>query len=258
MRAWLRSGYAQRQQVPCPRAAGTLRRVGLAVDELLANPYWGALATEQAGIAVGGALARRFPVDVIPFVGVPEHTAASLDALRALLMPGVQVVLVSDAALAHGGLLERETMPGLQMICTPEAQADAFVEEEPVERLHPADIPAMLALKAAAFPGYFGPRAASLGSFYGIRVRGELVAMCGERLHLPGWREISALCTHPEHTGRGYAAMLMRRLIHEHRKAGLRSFLGVDARNARAISLYTRLGFEASRKLVWRWIERVT
>ncbi len=143
------------------------------------------------------------------------------------------------------------------MICTPEAQANGLTENGQVERLGPTDVPAMLALKAAAFPGYFGPRAASLGSFYGVRVRGELAAMCGERLHLPGWREISALCTHPEHTGRGYAAMLLRRLMHEHRNLGLRSFLGVDERNARAISLYSRLGFVASRKLVWRWIERV-
>ncbi len=227
------------------------------VDDLLANPYWSALATEQAGVALGGALARRFPVDVIPFAGVPQVSAGSLEALRALLAPGERVLVTSDVALAHPGLAETEAMPGLQMICTPEAQANAVAEKGQVERLGPADVPAMLALKAIAFPGYFGPRAASLGSFYGVHVRGELAAMCGERLHLPGWREISALCTHPDHTGQGYAAMLLRCLMHEHREAGLRSFLGVDARNARAISLYARLGFVESRKLVWRWVERV-
>ena len=226
------------------------------MDDLLANPYWGALATEQAGVALGSALARRFPADVIPFAGVPEVGAKSLEALRALLAPGERVLVVSDVELAHSGLVEREAMPGLQMICTPEAQTNACAEDEQVERLGPADVSAMLALKAVAFPGYFGPRAASLGTFYGVRVRGELAAMCGERLHLPGRREISALCTHPEHTGQGYAAMLMRRLMHEHREAGLRSFLGVAEGNARAIALYSRLGFVASRTLVWRWMER--
>ncbi len=227
------------------------------VDDLLANPYWGALATEQAGVALGGALARRFLAEVIPFAGVPQGSAESLEALRVLLAPGERVIVVSDVELVHGGLVEREVMPGLQMICTPEAQANACAEDAQVERLGPADVSAMLALKAIAFPGYFGPRAASLGSFYGVRVRGELAAMCGERLHLPGWREISALCTHPEHTGQGYAAMLLRRSMHRHREAGLRSFLGVAEQNTRAIDLYSRLGFVASRTLVWRWMERV-
>ena len=194
---------------------------------------------------------------MIPFAGVPEPSAASLRALRALLAPGEQVLVTSDVGLAHNGLAEKEAMPGLQMVCTPEAQAGALDEESPVEPLGPADVPAMLALKAVAFPGYFGPRAASLGSFYGVRVRGELAAMCGERLHLPGWREISALCTHPAHTGRGYAALLMRRLMQEHTQAGLRSFLGVTQGNARAIALYRRLGFVEARQLVWRWVERI-
>ncbi len=227
------------------------------MHNLLANPYWGALATEQASIALGGPLARRFPSDVIPFAGVPASTAESLAALYALLAPGERVLVTSDDAWTHAGLVEGEAMPGLQMICTPEAQAAALPEDGAVEKLGPSDTPAMLALKAVAFPGYFGPRAPSLGTFYGVRVGGELAAMCGERLALPGWREISALCTHPEHTGRGYAARLMCRLMRDHKEAGLRSFLGVTASNARAIALYERLGFVEARRMMWRWVQRV-
>ncbi len=227
------------------------------MDDLLENPYWHALRTEQAGLALGSALARRFPSDVIPFAGMPHVSAETLAALRELLAPGERVLVTSDVELAYGGLLENEVLSGSQMVCTPEAQAGAFAEDGQVERLGPTDVAAMLALKAIAFPGYFGPRAASLGSFYGVRLHGELVAMCGERLHLPGWREISALCTHPSHIGKGYAAQLLRRLMDEHRKAGLQSFLGVTASNTRAIELYRRLGFIEARELVWRWVERI-
>ncbi len=227
------------------------------MEDLLANPYWGALATEQAPLALGGALARRFPADVIPFAGFPSPSPESLDALHALLAPGERILITCDAVWTHAGLRESGAMPGLQMICTPEAQACVSEPEGAVKRLGPSDVPAMLALKAAAFPGYFGPRAPSLGTFHGVCVGGELVAMCGERLHLPGWREISALCTHPAHLGKGYAAALMRRLIRDHHEAGLRSFLGVTATNARAIALYRRLGFVEARRLMWRWVERV-
>ena len=67
--------------------------------------------------------------------------------------------------------------------------------------------------------------------------------MAGERLALPGIREISAVCTHPDHRGRGYAARLIRHVQGEHLAAGLKSFLHVSDYNANAIALYERLGF---------------
>jgi predicted GNAT family acetyltransferase len=106
----------------------------------------------------------------------------------------------------------------------------------------------MLKLTSIAFPGFFRKRTVLLGSYYGIRVDGELVAMAGERMALPGFVEISAVCTHPEHTGKGYAGHLMSLLMRDHAKAGLRSFLHVNAENERAIALYKRLGFSDARE----------
>jgi hypothetical protein len=34
----------------------------------------------------------------------------------------------------------------------------------------------------------------------------KLVAMVGERLRVPGYREVSGVCTHPEYSRRGYAS----------------------------------------------------
>jgi predicted GNAT family acetyltransferase len=80
--------------------------------------------------------------------------------------------------------------------------------------------------------------------------------MAGERLALPGLREISAVCTHPAHTGKGYAAALMRHLIAEQLRAGLQPFLSVTASNTNAIALYRRLGFVQSRTLMFRYMQR--
>jgi predicted GNAT family acetyltransferase len=46
-----------------------------------------------------------------------------------------------------------------------------------------------------------------MGAYYGIRIGNELIAMAGERLAVPGFREISAVVTHPAHTGHGYATL---------------------------------------------------
>ena len=70
-----------------------------------------------------------------------------------------------------------------------------------------------------------------------------LMAMAGERLALDGYSEISGVCTHPAHRGRGLAANLIARLAADHREQGVVSFLHVTATNTRAMALYRRLGF---------------
>jgi predicted GNAT family acetyltransferase len=107
----------------------------------------------------------------------------------------------------------------------------------------------MVALTTLAFPGFFRERTHEMGNYYGIRVSGELVAMAGERLCLRGLREISAVVTHPGHTGKGYAHRLMSYLLREHARAGFKSFLHVNVINRRAIARYERMGFETVRSI---------
>ncbi len=71
----------------------------------------------------------------------------------------------------------------------------------------------MMALTALTKPGPFGKRTHELGTYLGIRRDGKLVAMAGERLKIPGYTEVSAVCTHPEHTGHGYARILMAEVM---------------------------------------------
>jgi predicted GNAT family acetyltransferase len=101
----------------------------------------------------------------------------------------------------------------------------------------------MIALTDLAFPGFFRARTYEMGIYYGIRAGEKLVAMAGERISIPGYREISAVCTHPDYTGRGYAKILMNRLICEHAATGVTSFLHVSKSNARAVGIYERMGF---------------
>jgi len=77
----------------------------------------------------------------------------------------------------------------------------------------------------------------------GIRCEGKLVAMAGERLKVPGYTEVSAVCTHPEHTGKGYARVLMMEIMLGIRDRGETPFLHVRRDNGRAVELYQRLGF---------------
>jgi predicted GNAT family acetyltransferase len=118
----------------------------------------------------------------------------------------------------------------------PEGDVDASI-------LGAADVAEMLALVELTKPGPFRPRTIELGTYVGIRERGRLVAMAGERTWVGDCREVSAICTHPDAQGRGYARALMGRVINRMLRAGETPFLNVESRNLRAIDIYLALGF---------------
>lgn len=223
------------------------------------NPFWQALTTEHAAIAQGSGPARRYPADVIPFGGVAEPDTLSMQALRDLLAPDESIIITGERLADAPGLTHVGTLPGLQMLL-PDAAATASDPASSVPNqivaLTGADAAAMVALTDVAFPGFFRPRTYILGSYWGIRINGELVAMAGERVAVPGYREISAVCTHPAHTGKGYAAALVQHVARDHASRGLRSFLHVAANNDRAIALYERLGFTTTTGILFHRLRR--
>src|SRR5258708_2416407 len=114
----------------------------------------------------------------------------------------------------------------------------------------------MVALTDLAFPGFFRSRTSEMGSYYGVRANGELIAMSGERLTLDAYPEISGVCTHPAHRGKGLAASLIWQLVRNHRRDGRVSWLHVGNENHRAIELYLRMGFKEVRKVTLNRISR--
>ena len=114
---------------------------------------------------------------------------------------------------------------------------------EPVVQLGKKDAGEMMALAELTRPGPFAASTVELGGYLGVRREGQLVAMAGRRLHLPGWIEISAVCTHPDHRGQGLSRLLMADIEKAIRRQGHRAFLHVLHENTRAIDIYRGLGF---------------
>lgn len=206
------------------------------------NPMWSALTTAQAHFALGGPIAKRYPADVAPFIAVPEPSAAAADALAELVAPGEVVNIVSVTPELDQGWELLGTADVVQMVW----RDDAPVPDEDASGITPladADIPDMLDLTALVFPGYFRRRTPEMGEYFAIRQNGQFAAMAGERMKMFGYEEISAVCTHPNFTGRGYAARLINLLVAKQLKRGIVPFLHVNAMNTRARALYVRLGF---------------
>ncbi len=215
--------------------------------ELFADPVLSALRSTHRHLAQQAGEAVRYVAEVAPFAAMPPGGASALEDLAGLLEPG-ECVWVFAEALRQSDLLRHEqTLPCLQMVFRPELPLPETHGE--IEELSPADADEMLALIGIAYPGFFRRRTPEMGRYFGVRRRGRLVAMGGERLRLPGYAEVSGLCTHPEHRGQGYAASLLGRLLGRHRREGVVSLLHVGAGNTHAIELYHRLGFIIARQL---------
>jgi ribosomal protein S18 acetylase RimI-like enzyme len=214
----------------------------------LDNPVRSSLAGPHARFAQRRGNAVRYPVDVSPFLGLPDQPAAADWAdVAALAGPGALVALAGVRVPPPDGWEVTLIGEGVQLV---DDGVDAGADGEAV-RLGPGDVPEMLDLASRTKPGPFLPRTVELGSYLGIRRGGMLVAMAGERLHPPGWTEISAVCTDGAWRGLGFATQLVRALVAGIRARGETAFLHAVADNTQAIRLYEALGFRLRRGMTF-------
>jgi ribosomal protein S18 acetylase RimI-like enzyme len=207
---------------------------------------WNALTGPQAGLAEVAGSARRFPPAVTALGALARPDEQGFASLSRLQKPGetTALFLEEQPALPSGWKMVH-TISLAQMV---HEGTSAVAPKNGFVNLGPGDAAEMLALAQLTQPGPFGMRTGELGDFIGVRdASGKLVAMTGVRLHVPGFTEISAVCTHPDHLGKGYAGSLMLEMMSRIRRRGETPMLHVRSNNARAIQLYERLGFKQRR-----------
>jgi predicted GNAT family acetyltransferase len=220
----------------------------------LDRPIWSALTTRQQALAEGGALALRYPTPFAPFADMVDMSPRSFAALGAIMSGSEIAVLFTPAPVTAPDefkLLLAET--GEQMIGTPAESAIRGVE---TVRLGADDVPGMMALTELTKPGPFSARTHELGIFLGIRVDGQLVAMAGERMKPANYTEMTAVCVHPDHRGRGYGQILLAAISRQIVARGEVPFLHVFSNNTSAIALYRRQGMEIRRRLYVTVLQR--
>ncbi|MBB5316236.1 GNAT family N-acetyltransferase [Tunturibacter empetritectus] len=221
-------------------------------ESLFANPVWTALHTKHRHFAISAGEACRYPADVAPFAAVASPTEAALLQLHSLLVPGESVWIAAESYPHPTQLVFEQTLECLQMVLPAKIEPPAARVE--IVPLSGREAPEMVALTDLAFPGFFRSRTCEMGSYFGVRSEGQLIAMGGERLKLDGptesYPEISGICTHPDHRGKRYAENLIWHLVRRHRRDGAVSWLHVSAGNHRAIQLYLRMGFVEARRVL--------
>jgi ribosomal protein S18 acetylase RimI-like enzyme len=160
------------------------------------------------------------------------------DRVYAHLSPGLEQALEGAFELEpHGRHLRMAlTRPNLDLS-----------ETERVDRLTPADRPALDAFYTEAYPGsWFDPRMLETMHYYAWREDGAILSVAG--IHVwsveYGVAALGNIATHPAHRSRGLARRVTARLCRELLPTAAHIGLNVHAENAAAIACYADLGFE--------------
>ena len=214
-------------------------------EQLLDNPIWSALTTDQASFAVGGERVRRYREEIGPLAGMAAQSEAAYEELRSLAGPSgiVGLFFLEEPRPPAGWTLVRGGRLHQMIAREPRLTRAELPAGAELRALTTEQAPAMVELAELTEPGPFRLRTMELGEFFGIFHGDRLVSMAGMRMQVPGATEVSAVCTHPDARGRGYARILMSRVMERILAAGRTPFLHTFQENSGAIRVYETLGF---------------
>jgi GNAT superfamily N-acetyltransferase len=224
------------------------------MKELLDNIVWHALTGPHARFSAGGDEARRYARGFSPIIGFADQVHPNFAALVPVCEPGEHFYTDGWSGIAPGGWRIELEATMFKMILEAAVPADdPEPDAVPLGTEHAAQA---LALAELTRPVPFGLCTIELGDYFGVLDGGRLIAMAGERMHAGALREISGVCTHPDHQGRGLARRLMLKLIRRQMQRHETPFLHVMSSNVGARQLYERMGFRNYKEAIVRVVAR--
>ena len=220
----------------------------------LDNPVWFSLSETHQSFAVDYGSVKFYHPDFCPFGGFKKgkFIAKSIDEHSAKVN---NFFVVGEKPELSNLLRLNKELVCLQMIVYDPIDIPI---NDPIIKLAEEHIDALHELVNLVQPGYFKKKTALLGNYYGIFKNGALVAVTGERMQMDDFIEVSAVVTHPNHIGKGYAKQLVAHAVNEIFKQNKTPYLHVIEDNKGAIQLYEKLGFEIRRKISFWNITKYT
>ena len=220
----------------------------------LDNIIWRSLSGTHRRLSAGTARTLRYARDFPALLGFADPASADFESFGEHCEPGDHLYCTEWSGHAPEGwsvdfdgdlvaMIWRADRPVLDHSIAVAALDESHVEE-------------MRALARLTRPGPFAQKPMGLGDWVGVFDAGRLVAMAGERLHAGSLHEVSGICTHPDAQGRGLARAVTLAMVRRQLDRGETPFLHVMPENARARTLYERIGFEVEREVRLRVVTR--
>ena len=211
----------------------------------LDNPVWHSLNETHRNFSINYENLKCYDPGYCPFGGY-EGTDDITEEIAGDAKLSSNFFIVGNKPPIPQGLALKNELVCLQM--TIDRSTGVNIEEE-IIKLNHTHREALFQLVNLVQPGYFKKNTSLLGDYYGIFKNGNLVAVTGERMKMNDFVEVSAIVTHPGHTGKGYAKQLITHVVNKISDQQNIPYLHVAETNTAPISLYRKLGFEIRRKI---------
>ena len=221
----------------------------------LSNPVWNSLLGPHSHLTAGTGKVRRYRPEVAMFVAVEDPSDPDMPELFDLMGEGIVGFVTEGQVALPAGIEVLRRADVLQLICEDWSPVPVTLDMVPLSE---ANELAMVELVDLTKPGPFAPKTRLMGSFRGLFDDGRLIAMSGERWQTAEFTEVSAVCTHPDYRGRGYAKQFVSQGGNEIIATGKTPFLHSYADNSTAIATYEKLGFRPARMMTFTVIKRVS
>jgi ribosomal protein S18 acetylase RimI-like enzyme len=212
----------------------------------LDNPVWHSLSETHQEFSVNYNTIKFYHPDYCPFGGfeTTENISKFIDEYSALTD---NFFVVGKKPQLSNQLDLKKELVCLQMITN--NRIDVEIKEDIIALTTSEHIDALFELVNLVQPGYFKKKTALLGNYFGIFKNNKLIAVTGERMKMNDFTEVSAIVTHPDYTGQGYAKQLIAQAVNNIFDQNKTPFLHVVESNIGAIKLYEKLGFSTRRKM---------
>lgn len=224
------------------------------MHHVLDNIIWTSLIGDKRLHAVGSGSVRRFADGFSALVGFEVPEDPDLDLLRRYCQPGESFYCACWSGECPEGWSNEAETTMFKMVW--DGIAPPKVDDDQMVKLQAEHAQAALDLAILTNPGPFGLRTMELGDYYGYFDGGKLIAMSGERMSALPYREVSGVCTHADHQGRGMARKLINKLVADELARGEIPFLHVLSANETARRLYESIGFRDYLEVAVRVIRR--
>jgi ribosomal protein S18 acetylase RimI-like enzyme len=214
-------------------------------ENKLDNPVWNSLSEYHREFAIDYGETKFYNPDYCPFGGFIELESTH-NASNQYSSLTENFFVVGEKPKIPASLKIAKELVCLQMIIQEKIQLPIDLE---IIKLTENHNEALLNLVNLVQPGYFKNKTFLLGDYFGIFTDNQLVAITGERMQMDSFTEVSAIITHPDHTGKGYAKQLITHVVNKIFDQNKVPFLHVVESNIGAIKLYEKLGFVTRRKI---------
>lgn len=218
----------------------------------LDNPAWHSLSETHKAFSKNFTGIKFYNPEYCAFGGA-EHTELAIPGMGDYSKLIKRFYVIGEKPIITDSLQLKNNLVCNQMVL--QTPFELKVDEGIVPLIEKKQLQDVHNLVNWVQPGYFKNKTVALGDYFGIYKDSELVAVCGERMKMNAFTEISGIVTHPHHTRKGYARQLIKHITDKIFEENKTPYLHVVESNTHAISLYQKLGFSTRRKISFWDIE---